>query len=573
MALTPGTRQIIYGGLPNAAPSTTALNYATIHSQNSSESWTATANFRRTVFATSGKIRNVKFSLSTPPGAGATYQMSIVRNNATVGYFVNISDSATTGEIVGDLDVAAGDDIAIRCSPIVGSEPASTFIMWSMEYETSEANVFELNGSTGNAPLTDGTTEFNNPSGGGDWNATAHSISPLAFTITDFRIKMSSSPGAGTSWTFHIYVGGVEVSASEIVVADTSTSGSVSGLSISIPAASTGSSLIDGRFSIAITGTGTPGNSSLWTWGMRCVTADPYQSIVAGATTNTFTTDGNFNRIKTSGSFFGDTATEANIQRYSYGPRHTLSNFVFSLYSLTGTESKTFTLRQNGNDTDLNPSAASGGVRGNIDTATVTIESEDLLSVKYNQSGSSNDTGAIWAFLQSVPPMVYDEIAITEDVTVRSFLSFSQTETVSISESVTIVVAFDREVSDSISIAENVARTQAFNNSSTESISVAENTTTLVMMFLSLQDDISISEDIIRDFDQDADVSVFDTVTIVDSLSDPEKAVLLEVSDLFIVSDEITRSSERSSAQLPIDRARGQVILIDGRYGGSSFLI
>lgn len=249
-----------------------------------------TAGQRRTIIPCDGVLSNLYVNIDTAGGGSRVWTFTVTKNNVDTALSCTVTDPATTGSNTGStVSVVAGDLIEIRVVASNGGITA-TNLTWGMQF--SGANASEcVTGSASHlqGPATGATNYI------GLWNATSgqavadfqwaasrdtthENISPLGGTITALHIKLITAPSSGKSWAFSIYKNGTIQASSTVTIANTATTGSVTGLSIAVAAGDT--------LSLEAVPTGTPTGTGGLCWGVAFTSTTDGESPLCGSVRN-----------------------------------------------------------------------------------------------------------------------------------------------------------------------------------------------------------------------------------------------------------------------------------------------
>jgi len=404
-------KQLIPGGLPIANLNNGATAYAAIQGHGSAESWTTTYNWRRTLIANSGTIRRIYYHLGSAPGSEKNYKFTLYRNLSAV-WSTTISDLNTSSYFDLGLNITAGDDLVLACTPT--GTPTATTLQWGIEFWSADKNYVIAAGS-GGAPAADGTTNYNNAAVGGSWfpntNYTIENIMPHACRLKRFMFKVSTAPGAGKSWTIKALVGGSEVAS--ITLSDTNTY-----VTADIDAdINAGNHLM-----ISITGAGTPSTSSFIGWGFAVEPDVLGESAIMGATANAWdNTQTTYNRVCASYAS-AENATRANVQRTITFGAQVLAAKVKRLVARVSTaptagKSWDISLEKNGSDAiSLNIADTDLYNWNTVDE--VAVSAQDLLNIKMIPNSSPAAGTGRWSFVVYIAPSpVVKDLALAYAVT------------------------------------------------------------------------------------------------------------------------------------------------------------
>lgn len=180
------------------APSTSVTNYSMI---SPGSSFSTNDAFISNVFPCDGVVDALYVDATGAPGAGNSYDITIMKNGSATTLTLNLADANLTGNATSAISFAAGDTISIRFTPN-GTPGSLTNVRWAIRFKPTtdgEAPIFARDGSWLNSAdfygalvvgATHKTTE-----------ADAQAVAPIAFTMRKLYLISNAAPGAGKSWT------------------------------------------------------------------------------------------------------------------------------------------------------------------------------------------------------------------------------------------------------------------------------------------------------------------------------------------------------------------------------------
>lgn len=223
-----------------AAPSNSANRYLPIQVRATSDPGITTDAVANAPVG-AGSVLGFWVSLVTAPGSGKSRRLQIVKNGSANGTFdVTISDTNTSAFVTGSsLSFAAGDTISVLHTP--SGTPAASDVRFAIEFLPDVTDYFcypclwvrganETNASRYGPMLS--PWSGNGLSSDTPLNET---VIPFNGTIREFRMLLGTPPGSGKSWDFKMFINGAEVG-SALNIADSATTGSQTGLSVSVSA-------------------------------------------------------------------------------------------------------------------------------------------------------------------------------------------------------------------------------------------------------------------------------------------------------------------------------------------------
>lgn len=218
---------------------TGAVRYGMVTSLgNNGGNFNATEAAAQIPWAAAGNFRSARIFLATAPNTGNSWRFQLcVNGTESTVIDITISDAATSGSVTGDVAINAGDLVSWTVTPSSTPDANAKFELW-LEWDPTTANQFVYGGVFGQGAAINLGGRFNPLFTGYNdtlanlataTNATSVSLSPIAGTITDFRVALDAAPTAGNSWDFSIYKDGSDIG-SLLSIADAATTGSQTGL-------------------------------------------------------------------------------------------------------------------------------------------------------------------------------------------------------------------------------------------------------------------------------------------------------------------------------------------------------
>lgn len=222
----------------SAANTATAARYINLWATRPAAWGTADDVGYRAYIYRDHRITNLVVNLKTAPGVGNSRTYTVTKNNVNTGLSVTISGTDTQGQILGSVTGVSGDYWALKTTG-TGTPTDAALTTWSCILETAD-DVFVTITSSINNPSSSSRNYINPTHGyiGAGYNGTEASqtrfYSPGYFTITSLYARCKTAPGAGKSYTYSIYKNGSREASSDILISGTATTGSVTGLNISL---------------------------------------------------------------------------------------------------------------------------------------------------------------------------------------------------------------------------------------------------------------------------------------------------------------------------------------------------
>lgn len=224
---------LITGDGVNSISNSGVTVYASIFGSpdNLQSSWSSTETNRRNVIAIAGTLSKLSIQLSTNPGAGNTWEFTLMQNGTATNLDCVIGNTDTAcQDVAHTITVAAGDGLSLRA---ISSKTLSGFIAkWNLNFaSTTAAETPWMNSNTvaGNA-VFNGINGVNNNE---VTQADVKSIIAVPGTVKNLYVTLGAAPGAGTSRTITVQKGGISqtlactVSDANTTCSDTSNSFSV----------------------------------------------------------------------------------------------------------------------------------------------------------------------------------------------------------------------------------------------------------------------------------------------------------------------------------------------------------
>ncbi len=212
-------KQVIIGGY-NGPLSATATEY---NSLTCGWDWTANVLEIKQVVSTPGTLSNLLIELSAAPGVGASYTITLMKNDIATGLAVTISGTDTTGLDTDSVAVVAGDIIYLRST--YSGAPATPTARWSVLFEgtnTKESLILGTNYAssfgTRYAPIMHG---FDQCSASED---DVYQIIPTPGKIKNLYVALAYDPGtAPDAYRFTLRKNGGSTALTVTITADDTT--------------------------------------------------------------------------------------------------------------------------------------------------------------------------------------------------------------------------------------------------------------------------------------------------------------------------------------------------------------
>lgn len=229
-------RQVFPSGEQFRTVSNSTTNYHQLFNNRYVETWTTTETAQQQIIPDAGTFDNLYVKLAGSPGAGKSYQFTLMVNGVASALTCTVSDTNTTAsDTSNSVSVSAGDLVSLRCVPS-GTPTAREVNGWCIEYtsDTAKYSIYP-GGSTANM-INSATryTGFLNPI---EWDKATESdasdIVTIDGTIKAFYVEVTDNPTPG-SWTFKVYKNGVAEATTTVSLSGTTKTGNATGLSIDV---------------------------------------------------------------------------------------------------------------------------------------------------------------------------------------------------------------------------------------------------------------------------------------------------------------------------------------------------
>ena len=187
--------------------------------------WYATEDQRSKLVGTSGKIKNLRFKLNGSPGAGKSYDFTLMVNGVPSALTVHIHDLDTSGtDTTHEVDVVGGDSVSLRCAPT--NTPTSRDATWTSMFEGAIEKESLILGSS--AATTDKVdTEYGYVMGGDVFRLdedSSRQVCPTSGTIKNLYVRLNIDPGtAPDAYRFTLRKNGISQALTVTIVANDTT--------------------------------------------------------------------------------------------------------------------------------------------------------------------------------------------------------------------------------------------------------------------------------------------------------------------------------------------------------------
>jgi len=268
--------QVIFGGTTNGKLDSTATEYNSIMG---AYGWNSTLFDAQKLISTSGKIKNMRIELLDAPGAGTSYTITLMLNGAPTALTVEIADTATSGTLVDEVDVVAGDTVSLRCIPT--GTPTARRAWWSFIFEGSTANESLIMGGTHAATLSTAAARYVRVMNMGPHVSVTENemrqVCPTAGTIKNFYVELTEDPGNNGAYKFTLRKGGVSQTLT-VTITDPATTGNDTSNEVAVVAGDILTMIVEPIDS--------PSATPKVRWGMTFVADTDGESIILGGSDN-----------------------------------------------------------------------------------------------------------------------------------------------------------------------------------------------------------------------------------------------------------------------------------------------
>lgn len=379
----------------HTAPSAAVTNYLNPGVNYFSSS--STESGFQYIIPASGTISKLYVTTESAPGTSKSLTFTFRKNGVGTSTTCQISGSnKTASDFTNSFSVSAGDLLSISCVP--SGSPTTSIV--HVEYEFTSTNNNENICSTKFFSLASNNTRYYGMQDNFSSTAgLARLYIPHSCTIIGLYVNLTSSPGSGKSRAISIYKNGSEEASSIVTISDANTTGSVTGLSISLSAGD--------YLQVSQIGSGTPTATTLDA-GILFQSATNGESILGNFVDNGFNTLSTI-YAESFGLAGSLTGTETNIRYFvlGNGTSTTLKNMYVKLGTAPGSgKSWTLTLRQAftgslNQSVVISDANTSGQDSVNTDTFSA-VKNINLIATATSSPTGSNDAWV--SFTQYIAP-------------------------------------------------------------------------------------------------------------------------------------------------------------------------
>lgn len=267
------------GASSGSAVSTTVNNFMPFCT-TTAPTWQTSAGSNHNIIGTSFNALTLTINLTAAPGAGANRSFTVLKNGSDTGLTLTIAEAAVTGTVTSTVSFARGDTLILRTNPSAGTAPAAASAYGYLLIEGTTNEGFPILGGNFSNNVT--TTNTFCPLQGftniaWDTEANVNQVFPMYGRLQNLYVILNGSPGAGTSYTFEVYKGGVATGIT-VTIADTASTGTDA---TNVFIVSPGDLL-----SLRATRSGVPSNRTA-RWGLECIPSIPGYSAIMYRNFNT----------------------------------------------------------------------------------------------------------------------------------------------------------------------------------------------------------------------------------------------------------------------------------------------
>lgn len=395
--------------------------------------WTSTELYNRKIVSTSGKITNLRVVLAGSPGAGKSYDFTLMLNGAPSALTLEIADAATSGsDTTNEVAVVAGDSISLRCVPT--GTPAMVRAAWTSMFEGDLSKESLILGGPGVSTISNTATEYSQIMGANDDPTLTENdhrqVCPTPGIIKNLYVELSPDPGlAPDAYRFTLRKNGISQSLTVTITAN-DTTGNDTTHEVTVAAGDVLTMMVEPLE--------TPSQTPYAYWGMTFVADISGESIIlAGSMDDLSASTTEYNFLQASYDYAW-TITEA--EHYQLGQECTLKKFYVLLSGSPGAgKSYTFTLRKPGNgqaDGNLTVTIADAATTGNDTVNEDAIANDNYVGLKCTPTGTPAGADAYWGLVSYIEPptpelnLHFQPIAIISGTTLVDRAGTSQDGTI-----------------------------------------------------------------------------------------------------------------------------------------------
>lgn len=388
-------KQVIVGGAYTAL-SATGTKYNAL---GSGYTWDSTAINKHQLVSTPGKLSNLLVELDDTPGAGKSYNFTLMVNDSPSALTLEIADAATTGaDTTHEVDVVAGDTICLRCVPT--NTPTVRAARWSSVFEGTNAKESLILGiGWVELEVTDYCPIMQAHVSGSIVETNTHQVIPTPGKIKNLYVELKDDPGtAPGAYRFTLRKNGVSQALTVTIVADNKT-GNDTVNEVAVVAGD--------YVNMMMEPIDTPSVAPFYCFGFTFVADTDGESLLLGQSSDNPAVD-QIEYCSLVSTLTQQTWATSEISRYQGGQPTTLKKLYVKLSAAPGAgKSYAFTVRVNGVDGNLTVPIADAATTGNDVAHTDVIANYNELNVKCEPTGTPDATLVYWGlvgFIQPPPP-------------------------------------------------------------------------------------------------------------------------------------------------------------------------
>lgn len=358
---------------------------------------------RKQVVSTAGKIKHLRVKLSEAPGAGDSYDLTLMLNGAPSALTVHIHDTDTTGaDTVNEIDVVAGDTVSVQSDPT--GAPSSPSVWWTTVFESANAKESLILGGSEN-PLSSIQTEYSciSPSGNGQWSngeANCYQLCPTNGKIKNLYIRLGLDPGtAPDAYRFTLRKNGISQTLTVTITAD-DTTGNDTANEVIVAAGDILTLMCE-----PLNG---PAVSPYVNWGMTFKADIDGESVIWGSTPYDVPLPTAIEYIQLTGSAGNGVWAALELSKYQLAQVSIFRKLYVEIQNQPGVgKSYDFTVRINGGDGNLTVHIHDADTTGNSGALTDTISDDDDVDFESTPTGTPAGGDVYWGLVSyRAPPVV-----------------------------------------------------------------------------------------------------------------------------------------------------------------------
>jgi len=376
-------RQLLVAGSSAATSSSGLSNTLNGGQEGGSAGWINSLTGRTFIVPVEGILKQTKLFLGAAP-SGGTFNWRVQVYDKDGNFVWSQSTGASSDQFpVLSLNIPVSPGYRCRIQYIIGGSPTAVTATWVTEF-LMYSKRFVLGDGSFTLWGNDNTRRYHSPASGGWFEGVTtaqHIPVPIACTLRELFVNLSTSPGAGKSYILSIYKNGSEEASTILTVSDSAFYGSLTGLNVAFAAGDT--------VMMSFISSGTPASnpSGDWSLSFEPTGTDGESFVGTVATSNLNTGATAYAPIASNGHTWS--TTEADRKRYIAVRAVTLKNMRILLDGSPGAgKSYAFTVRKNGAGTAITATIADAATSANDTTHTVDIAEGDYIDIECVPSGT-----------------------------------------------------------------------------------------------------------------------------------------------------------------------------------------